>query len=77
MKYIEISDGVSIKIDAIEAVERKDDFTSTVHTQSNSYDSTFPYLVLLELLEKQSVPEPTETGQKVLNILEETGVTSP
>ena len=77
MKYIEIKNGFSVRVDAIETIERKDDLTSTIHTQFNSYDSAFPYLVLLQLLEKEEAPEPTKIEQETFNILKETGVTTP
>lgn len=73
MKYLEIRDGFSVRIDAIEAVERVGELDCVVKTQFNTYDSTFPYLVMLQLLEREDMPEPTETEQKVLNILEEVG----
>jgi len=73
MNYIEIVDGVSIRIDAIESIERKDDLTCVVRTQANSYDSTFPYTLLLQLIERKEMPEPTETETQTLNILKEVG----
>lgn len=77
MKYIEIVDGVSIRVDAIEVIERKDDLTCVVRTQFNTYDSTFPYTTLLQLLEREKVPTPVKVEEEVVNILKETGVTSP
>jgi len=53
MRYIEIADGVSVKIDSIEAVLRTDSLSSEVVTADNSYTSIFPYEVLLELLEME------------------------
>jgi len=77
MKYIEIVDGISIRVDAIEAIERKDDLTCVVRTQFNAYDSTFPYTTLLQLLGREEAPAPAKVEQEVVNILKETGVTSP
>jgi len=77
MKYIEIADGISLRIEAIEAIERKDDLSSLVRTQFNTYDSAFPYDVLLQLLEREEIPTPTETETQTLNILKEIGVPSP
>ncbi len=76
-KYLEVRDGFSIRVDAIEAVERGVGLTSIVRTQFNSYDTTFPYLVLLQLLEREEAPELTQIEQETFNILKETGVTSP
>ncbi len=76
MKYIEIVEGLSIRVDAIEAVEKKEDLTSIVRTQFNSYDSTFPYDVLLQLLEREEIPE-EKRKQEEFNILRETGIFSP
>ena len=77
LKYIEIKDGFSVRIDAIEAIEKVNELECIVRTQFNSYDSVFPYLVLLQLLEKEEMPEPTEMEKETFNILKETGVTSP
>ena len=77
MKYIEIVDGVSIRLDAIEAIERKDDLTCVVRTQFNTYDSSFPYTTLLQLLEREEVPAPIKIEEEVVNILKETGIQSP
>ena len=77
MKYIEIKDGFSVRIDAIEVIEKVNELECVVRTQFNSYDSVFPYLVLLQLLEREEAPKPTETEQKTFNILKELGITSP
>jgi hypothetical protein len=71
MKFIELRDGLSVCADEIEAVIRNEDgMTSTVYTTSNTYTSTFPYEVLLSLLERQS--EEPEQKQE-LNILKTLG----
>jgi len=57
MQYIEVSDGFSVKISEIEAIIRKDELTSEVVTHQNTYSSTFPYAVLLELLEMRHAHE--------------------
>lgn len=71
MQYIELRDGFSVRKDAIEAIERKDELTSIVKTNFNSYESVFPYDVLLQLLEREELPTQTET--QTLNILKEIG----
>jgi len=76
MKWIEINDGLSIKINDIEAIGYgNNNLTSKVYTHHNIYDSTFPYNVLLELI---SMKEPKENEaldmqRKQLNILKELG----
>lgn len=76
MNYIEIADGLSIRIDEVEAIGKKDEFTSIVYTHHNTFDSTFPYNVLLELLES-SVDETQSKNEKfevpALNILKTQG----
>ena len=75
-QYIEIKDGVSVKMDDIVAVVRgSKELTSIVHTQYRTYDSTFPYEVLLELLQtsKEESGEIKDILQKQLNIQKEIG----
>jgi hypothetical protein len=72
MKYIEIKDGLSVKIDDIESIERNEDFTCYVRTHHNTYDSTFPYMVLLELLERRDYGL-QEKEEKIMNIQKEIG----
>ena len=50
MRFIEIRDGVSIDIDEIEVVEKKDEYTTTIYTHHNVYEANFPYMALLQLL---------------------------
>ena len=70
--FIEVSEGFSVKIDEIEAVVRVTDLTSRVLTKNNSYDSTFPYEVLIELINRYGEKE-TEIEKKEFNILKEIG----
>ena len=73
MEYIELRDGLSVKICEIEAVIRNEDvMTSTVYTSSNTYTSTFPYDVLLSLIEKKEEPREKE----MLNIMKTIGTFS-
>lgn len=73
MKFIEISEGVSVRICEIESVSTGDDYlSSVVKTHYNIYRSTFPYNVLLELLEREE--EPIDDVQvKQLKVLEQIG----
>ena len=64
MKFIEIAEGVSVKIEDIESVSvGQDELTSIVKTQYNVYKSTFPYGVLLQLLEREQ-EEPEDKFKK-------------
>ena len=70
MNYIEISIGTSICVDQIEAViANPDGMTCVVKTGWNSYESTFPYTVLLSLIKKREEPRKNEE----LNILKTLG----
>ena len=77
MKYIEIADGLSVRVDEIEAVSvGEDTMTSIVKTHHNIYRSTFPYSVLIELLEgsDNAVREEKEKREvKMFNVLKEIG----
>lgn len=76
MKYIEIAEGLSIKIDEIEAIGYgKNELTSKVYTHHNTYSSTFPYEILLELLENSYLAEKEESKpqEEALNIFREIG----
>lgn len=73
LKFIEISDGLSVRMDEIEAVGYgTSNLTSKVFTHHNIYDSTFPYGVLLELISNK---EP-EYKKEELNILKTLGTFS-
>lgn len=73
MKYIEIAGGVSVRIDEIECILANDDqMTCTVNTTNNSYQSTFPYEVLIKLIEQPDDEDKKE--QEELNILKQIGV---
>ena len=68
MKYLEIREGFSILKAEIEAIEKVDEFKTLVHTHHNSFESTFPYMTLLQLLESDVDKE--EKEDKVLNKLD-------
>ena len=61
MRFIEIKEGVSVDIDQIEVLERKDDFTTTIYTHHNVYEANFPYMTLLQLLETEEKPQEAQT----------------
>ena len=72
MKFIEIKSGLSIRIDEIEAIGvGESPMVSKVYTHHTTYDSTFPYSVLLELLENSLKEGNIE--QQELNIMKEFG----
>lgn len=72
MEYLEIKEGLSIRVCEIEAVEVGVGNTSIIHTHHKSYDSTFPYEVILQLLEiREEKPQEEKQG---MNILKEIGV---
>ena len=54
MKFIEISDGISIRKSDIEAIKKKEDMFSVVYTKNREYEASFPYITLLQLLETTS-----------------------
>lgn len=57
MKFIEISDGVSIRKEEIICVERIDELRSKITTEYGSYESNFSYSTILSLLEMDNVEE--------------------
>jgi len=71
MEFIELREGLSVRIEEIEAVIRNaDGMTSTVYTCNNNYESTFPYEVILSLIQQKK----EEPGRKEeLNILKTLG----
>ncbi len=76
MEFIEVSEGTSVKICEIESVTKDENGDgSIVRTHYNIYSSTFPYDVLLQLLEMNEEKEPmvNELEQKKFNIMKELG----
>lgn len=60
MRYIEIAEGLSVKVDEVEAIGYGNgSLTSKVYTHHNVYDSTFPYKTLLQVFE-DNLQEPKE-----------------
>ena len=70
MRFIEIREGVSVDIDQIEVVEKKDDLTSIVYTHHNAYETNFPYMALLQLLEMQGKEGNTAQDETIKNLQE-------
>ena len=72
MKFLEIKEAFSIDISKIVAIERIDDFTSRIHTASNSYEAHFPYTTLLRILEGEveAPPEKERVMQKLEAVLD-------
>ena len=68
MKFLEISEGLSINIDEIEAIRKVDDFTCKVFLNFNEYTANFPYMTLLALLD--TMREEKSTNQEILNKLD-------
>lgn len=52
LKFIEIQNGLSIRIDEIESISSIDEFTSEIKIGSTSYVANFPYSVLLKIIEE-------------------------
>lgn len=80
MRFIELSSGVSVCQDKIESVEQgSTELTSIVRIGGNTYTSTFPYQVLLQLLESDYAVREEEKGkeevrkQQEFNILKTSG----
>ena len=59
MRFLEIKDGFSIKIDSIEAIERINEFETRVHITGNTWTANFPFSTLLRILEEDVQEEPT------------------
>lgn len=74
MQYIEVAKGLSIRVDEVEAVGYGvSELTSKVYTHHNVYDSTFPYRVLLKLLEKRDVRPEEKRSEEELNVFKQIG----
>ena len=77
MRYIEIAEGLSIKIEDIVAISRGtgNSLNARVYTHHYDFKSTLPYNVLLELLkrEQQDVVEIKDILKQQLNIQKQVG----
>ena len=65
MKFIEIKEGLSVSREDILAIEKMEEFTCKVHTIIGSFDSSFPYITLLQILEEET---PDDTEKKLEHI---------
>jgi hypothetical protein len=54
MKFLEIQDGLSVRIDDIIEISAIDNMTSSIKTSSDSYIANFPYNVILRLIEVEN-----------------------
>jgi len=60
-KFIERREGVSVKKDDISSIEQRQPGSMVTMQSGKEFDSTFPYLLLLELVE-QSVERDNNEG---------------
>ena len=66
MKYIEITEKLSIKIDDIVAIEDRGELGSVVHTGIGVFETPFPRLTLLSIIEMEQ-----DEGNEKLNEMSE------
>lgn len=70
MRYIEITDGVSIKKSEVEAVEKLENGGSNITLKSGKQiETSFFYLTLLEMLEADT-PEHESLSPEIMNKLD-------
>ena len=73
MKYVEIRDGLSVRVDAVEAVGRgENEFKSVVYTFSGQYQANFPYKTMVNILEgvNNDVPSTTNVKPETIDLLD-------
>lgn len=69
MKFIEISDGLSIRKDRIVSVKRDVDGSSIIKTDEGSYETNFSYSTILSLLEMEKIEEKVSSvGPDTVNL---------
>jgi len=68
MKFVELAEGISINVDEIEAVSKKNQLNSVVQTHHNVYHINMPYEALLKILSGK-----VGGKQEVVNIMKEMG----
>ena len=69
MKFIKLK-GISINVEAIEAIEKIDEFHCRVITRDNTYTSDFPYQVMIDLLESgKTLEQDLKEIKNVVNTL--------
>ena len=65
MKYVEIKEGFSVKKEDIIAIEKMGEYLSNLHMNNGQiYETNFPYLTMLQLLEIQEEKEETKDINK-------------
>ena len=52
MNFIQVRDGISIRKDCIEVVERVDDFHCKVTVNGTIYNTNFPYNTMMKLIDR-------------------------
>ena len=66
MKFIKLNESVCINCDAIESLEAQDDMKTLIRMKSGmTYDSFFPYFVLLDMV-KENDTEDKEFKREVM-----------
>ena len=70
MKYLEINDGVSVKKDEIILIEKIDDFSCNLTTESGIYECRFPYMTLLQILESDVEDKKEDYSAEIVNQLQ-------
>lgn len=74
MEFIEIAEGLSVRICEIDSVSRgSDELKSIVCTHHNVFESTFPYSILLSILENNKEEKEEPDRKEELNILRTLG----
>lgn len=64
MTFIEISEGLCVRCDEIQVIEKFDDFHCKVVTEAGVFDANFPYSTLVAILEQNGEqPPPRDDGQ--------------
>jgi hypothetical protein len=70
MIFIELAQGISVSRDKIESVE-EDGSGSKVRINGTVYISTFPYKVLLQILESDNGVQKVKEEKETLNIFKQ------
>ena len=53
MRTIQIQDGISVNVECIEAVEKKDDKSCKVYVGTRAYEATYPYETFMQILNSE------------------------
>lgn len=70
MKFVRIAEGVSVNVEEIQAVTANfDNLTSTVTVGGVNYQSTLPYDLLLDAIEKRIKGGPQARQLRILETL--------